>query len=61
MDLKGGDFSYADDTMHRTFEYQLRDISIKLFGHYCPFGLFGPFVAINRIVRAIEIKETEET
>ena len=29
VDLKGGDFSYADDTMHRTFEYQLRDISIK--------------------------------
>ena len=28
VDLKGGSFYYADDTMHRTFEYELRDISI---------------------------------
>ena len=29
LDLKGGDFLYSDDTMHRLFEYQLRDIAIK--------------------------------
>ena len=28
VDLKGGEFLYSDDTMHRTFEYQLRDINI---------------------------------
>ena len=28
LDLKGGDFLYSDDTMHRLFEYQLRDIAI---------------------------------
>ena len=27
VDLKGGEFLYSDDTMHRTFEYQLRDIN----------------------------------
>ena len=28
-DLKGGEFLYSDDTMHRIFEYQLRDIAIS--------------------------------
>lgn len=28
-ELKGGDFLYSDDTMHRLFEYQLSNISIK--------------------------------
>lgn len=28
VDLKGGDFLYSDNTMHRTFKYQLRDIAI---------------------------------
>lgn len=28
-DLKGGEFLYSDDTMHRLFEYQLRDIAIS--------------------------------
>jgi hypothetical protein len=28
VDLKGGNFLYSDDTMHRLFEYQLSDISI---------------------------------
>ena len=28
VELKGGDFLYSDDTMHRLFEYQLSDISI---------------------------------
>ena len=28
-ELKGGEFFYSDATMHRPFEYQLRDISIK--------------------------------
>ena len=29
LDLKGGSFCYSDATMHRTFEYQLRDIAIS--------------------------------
>ena len=29
VDLKGGEFLYSDDTMHRLFEYQLRDIAIS--------------------------------
>lgn len=29
LDLKGGSLLYSDATMHRTFEYQLRDIAIK--------------------------------
>ena len=28
LDLKGGAFLYADNTMHREFEYELRDIAI---------------------------------
>lgn len=28
-DLKGGEFSYSDKTLHRPFEYKLRDISLK--------------------------------
>ena len=28
-ELKGGDFLYSDDTMHRLFEYQLSNIAIK--------------------------------
>ena len=29
LDLRGGSFLYSDATMHRTFEYQLRDIAIN--------------------------------
>ena len=29
LDLKGGSLLYSDATMHRTFEYQLRDIAIS--------------------------------